>query len=228
MQSQGLAAWFCDTTVSLLERIRLFSDSLYDYNKQRSQSFAGPSSTPQDELMRETAYKATMLFFDTFYNEAWPSYLDYIMKKLLAATPDANGLCRNCGHPWDCIGCAQHVLCTCPFIQSAAMESFEKHGPGTETNIQCDITDWLAYVRIIGSNPLQLVDGIQMQVRFAYIDEVVRNYVVKAYADLDLQRGRLNFVPHKEWKHVLNEYKYMARNRFFGSAERMFASRRET
>ena len=107
------------------------------------------------------------------------------------------------------------------------MESYEKHGPGTGTNIQCDITNWLAYVRAIGSNPLQLVDGIQMQVRFAYMDQVVRKYDVKGYADLDLQHGRLNFVSHKDWKHVLNEYKYLARNHFFGSAERMFASRRE-
>ena len=107
------------------------------------------------------------------------------------------------------------------------MESYEKHGPGTGTNIQCDITNWLAYVRAIGSNPLQVVDGIQMQVRFAYMDQVVRKYDVKGYADLDLQHGRLNFVSHKDWKHVLNEYKYLARNHFFGSAERMFASRRE-
>ena len=60
------------------------------------------------------------------------------------------------------------------------MASFKKHGTGTETNTECDITTWLGYVRKIGSNPFQAIDGIEMRVRLAYFDIVVRKYVDEA------------------------------------------------
>ena len=72
------------------------------------------------------------------------------------------------------------------------------------------------------SNPFQLVDGIEMQVRFAYIDMVVRKYVDETYAELALQNDRLNFVPQTHWTTVLNKYKITAKTHFFGSAHLMF------
>ena len=218
----ALAGWLCNTLVPLERRIHVYSETIYDHHKVRAMTFASPSSDSHDQIMRETANKATQLWFDTFYNQVWPSYMDYIMKKLLENIQDEEGLCIHCGHEWNSIGCAQHVLFTCPFIQPIAMASFKKHGPGTGTNIQCGITQWLAYIRKFGSNPLQLVDGIEMQVRFAYIDMVVRKYVDETHAELALQNDRLNFVPQTHWTTVLNKYKITAKTHFFGSAHLMF------
>lgn len=218
----ALAGWLCNTLVPLERRIHVYSKTIYDHHKVRAMTFASPSSDSHDQIMRETANKATQLWFDTFYNQVWPSYMDYIMKKLLENIQDEEGLCIHCGHEWNSIGCAQHVLFTCPFIQPIAMASFKKHGPGTGTNIQCGITQWLAYIRKFGSNPLQLVDGIEMQVRFAYIDMVVRKYVDETHAELALQNDRLNFVPQTHWTTVLNKYKKTAKTHFFGSAHLMF------
>ena len=36
------------------------------------------------------------------------------------------------------------------------MASFKKHGPGTETNIECNIEQWLSYIRKFGSNPFHI------------------------------------------------------------------------
>ena len=99
------------------------------------------------------------------------------------------------------------------------MASFKKHGPGTETNTECDITTWLGYVRKIGSNPFQAIDGIEMRVRLAYFDIVVRKYVDEAKVQLALHVDRMNVVDHKDWKEVVNQYKFDAKQHAFGMVD---------
>ena len=57
------------------------------------------------------------------------------------------------------------------------------HGPTTNMNIQVELKDWLGYVYKMSCNPYQRVTGIEVSVRAAYIDTVVRQHK-KIHVDL--------------------------------------------
>ena len=162
---------------------------------------------------------ATKLWFETFYNQVWPNYLTHIVNKVTEAAQDSDGLCNFCGHAWNLIGCSQHLLFTCPYIQPCTMESFWKHGPGTTTGIECKKAEWLGLVLKMGSNPFQVITGMEMRVRMAYFDSLVKRYGSSQEAprvDLDLHKARLDLVGHMSWREELKKYKTGAREHFFG------------
>ena len=107
----------------------------------------------------------------------WPSFVATIVQKITEAVLDTQeDICSSCGTEWSIIGCPQHVLFTCPFVQPCAMESWHKHGPGTRTGILCGKKQWAHIVRSMSSNPYKVVTGLDIAVRFAYFDSLVEKY----------------------------------------------------
>jgi len=207
----------------LQDRIHRLSDVVFDYYDQRFHLERKQAAwKDHGDLFRETARRSTTLWFHVFFDQVWPTFLQHIIQCLMdAAQSEGNGLCYFCGQQWSRISCGQHVLFTCPFVQGCAMKSFRLYGPGSRMDIECDKVSWFRIVCTIGSNPFQIVTGLSMCVKMAYLDCVLKEY--KHYLphgiDLATYRDRHRVVQHCCWRNVLNTYKKDARSHNFGRME---------
>jgi hypothetical protein len=107
---QEAPMWLCDTSVDLRKRVERLAEFVHRQHRERANNFGRTAREEQAHLMVQTSRRAMHVWFDTFYDKAWPSYLGYISTKLMQTTKDPGGHCKNCGHDWKRIGCAQHVL----------------------------------------------------------------------------------------------------------------------
>ena len=157
------------------------AEHLFWQHEKRGQRQTYESNNMQKAIeMDRTAFEE---FCDEWSQWAWPNFVHMLSRKLenLAQQREAENqkvpyICKYCGDDWNAIGCEQHVMFQCPFVDGCAMTSFRKYGPGTSTNISVGQHDWANIVHKTASNPYSLMHGVEVQVRLAYFAEVIATY----------------------------------------------------
>ena len=207
-----------DASQCLDKRVSILSDEIFDHHQARSTKFP-ISSIPQREkveVFRQVTVEAMHEYFDTFYDQMWPGLISTIAGKF---KPPSRVRCTFCGCSWEQYGCDQHSLFKCQYVDPCCKMSFDWHGPGTSTNIQCNLDAWCGCVRKMACNPFQRLTGIEVRIRVAYLDAVVWRYQ-QWPIDFALDRDRLCDIAQVHWRIILKEYKREGRSHCFGEAPR--------
>ena len=120
-----------------------------------------------------------------WHDQIWPAFLHLVSKLLYWSGQDQLptddpkrpiAICKYCGDRWAEIGCEQHSIATCPFIQWCRMESFWLYGPGSPTNILCNQAYWARSLHDFAKNPYAQIHGVDIQIRLAYLATVMKQY----------------------------------------------------
>ena len=130
-------------------------------------------------LFQNLTVEALQMYCRVCFEDAWPQFLCTLITDLLPFCPggsEAVRACKFCRCIWEPEHGASHCLFRCSRIVQCWADSFIRSGPRGSGSIACRWPAWAAYIVKMEADPCAFVTGEELQVRFAYVDQLLRRY----------------------------------------------------